>query len=117
MRAQKNNHRSPKMPKAITMIIALIGAPGLLGLPTPNEKSSRLAATTDAERDEKPLAQKARAARPSRRPTSPRRAALLHLFTRPPRRARAASRLVARRRRRGTPTSAPPATTRRRAAA
>ena len=67
MRAQKNNHRSPKMPKAITMI-ALIGMPGLLGLPTPNEKSSRLAATTDAERDEKPLAQKARAARPSRRP-------------------------------------------------
>ena len=46
------------MPKPITMIIALIGAPGLLGLPTPNEKSSRLAATTDAERDEKPLAQK-----------------------------------------------------------
>ena len=48
MRAQKNNHRSPKMPKDITMIIALIGAPGLLGLPTP-----------DAERNEKPLAQKA----------------------------------------------------------
>ena len=67
MRAQKNNHRSPKMPKAITMIIALIGAPGLLGLPTPNEKSSRLAATTDAERDEKPLAQKARAARATSR--------------------------------------------------
>ena len=49
------------------MIITLIGAPGLLGLPTPNEKSSRLAATTDAERDEKPLAQKARAARATSR--------------------------------------------------
>ena len=56
MRAQKNNHRSPKMPKAITMIIALIGAPGLLGLPTP-----------DAERNEKPLAQKAH---PDERPPS-----------------------------------------------
>ena len=56
MRAQKNNHRSPKMPKAITMIITLIGAPGLLGLPT-----------TDAERDEKPLAQKAH---PDERPPS-----------------------------------------------
>ena len=56
MRAQKNNHRSPKMPKAITMIIALIGAPGLLGLPTP-----------DAERNENPLAQKAH---PDERPPS-----------------------------------------------
>ena len=62
MRAQKNNHRSPKMP-AITMIIHLIGAPGLLGLPTP-----------DAERNEKPLAQKAH---PDERPpaTTRRRAA------------------------------------------
>ena len=44
------------MPKPITMIIALIGAPGLLGLPTP-----------DAERNEKPLAQKAH---PDERPPS-----------------------------------------------
>ena len=44
------------MPKAITMIITLIGAPGLLGLPTP-----------DAERNEKPLAQKAH---PDERPPS-----------------------------------------------